>query len=285
MKFVIPKTNVKVLTYSLALIGALYFIAPELKSQATTDAPPAKQEQNAPAKDAPANTDAPADKKAEEKVAPPKKSPGLIDLFFVGGWSMWPLLFASIIGFGVALERMYFFYSTKLVSKGYNQDLEDAINEGGIEAAKKFIEGKGEEKISMILSNGIDVSSNDPDLFAKGVEREAAEVIVLLEKGLTILASVSTIAPLIGFLGTVSGMINAFDAIANADQVNAKVVAGGIKEALITTAAGLIVALPAMSFYQILTGKVNSFAADVEEAANKVYKEFLRAQGKSLAGK
>ena len=83
----------------------------------------------------------------------------------------------------------------------------------------------------------------------------------------------STIAPLIGFLGTVSGMINAFDAIANADQVNAKVVAGGIKEALITTAAGLIVAIPTMSFYQFLTGKVNGFATEVEEGANKIYKE------------
>ncbi|MCX7997827.1 MAG: MotA/TolQ/ExbB proton channel family protein, partial [Leptospiraceae bacterium] len=109
-------------------------------------------------------------------------------------------------------------------------------------------------------------------------------VIVLLERGLTILASVSTIAPLIGFLGTVSGMINAFDAIANADQVNAKVVAGGIKEALITTAAGLIVALPAMAFYQVLQSKINGFAAEVEEAANRIYKEYLRKKGEKLAG-
>jgi biopolymer transport protein ExbB len=279
MKFPISKVSVKVLTYSLALIGVLYFVAPDLSSQ--TANPPTQAENPS----VPTKTEVPVDKKSEEKVAPPKKNPGLVDLFIVGGWSMWPLLVASIIGFGVVLERMYFFFSTKLVSKGYNQDLEDAIEDGGMEAGRKFMESKSEEKISMILLSGMDVSSGDPDLFAKGVEREAAEVIVLLEKGLTILASVSTIAPLIGFLGTVSGMINAFDAIANADQVNAKVVAGGIKEALITTAAGLIVALPAMSFYQILTSKVNGFAAEVEEAANKIYKEFLRKQGKSLAGK
>ncbi|HNF15308.1 MAG TPA: MotA/TolQ/ExbB proton channel family protein, partial [Leptospiraceae bacterium] len=64
------------------------------------------------------------------------------------------------------------------------------------------------------------------------------------------------------------------------DQVNAKVVAAGIKEALITTAAGLIVAIPAMSFHQVLTGKVNGFAADVEEAANRIYKELLKLQAK-----
>jgi biopolymer transport protein ExbB len=273
MKYVFSKVNVKVLTYSLALVGALYLVAP-MHSQATnTPATPEKQTE-APATPTP----------TEEKVAPPQKSPGLIDLIVIGGWSMYPLMLASIIGFGVILERLYFFYSTKLVSKGYNQGIEDAIEDGGLEGAKKFIEEHNEEKISMILSNGMDVSSGNPDLFSKGIEREAAEVIVLLERGLTILASVSTIAPLIGFLGTVSGMINAFDAIANADQVNAKVVAGGIKEALITTAAGLIVALPAMAFYQILQGKVNGFAADVEEAANRIYKEYLRKQGKELAG-
>ena len=197
---------------------------------------------------------------------------------------MWPLLLASIIALGVALERFYFFFTSKLISKGYNQDLIDAIDESGLDGAKQYLESKKEEKISVILTNGMDVSSGDPELFAKGIEREAAEVITVLEKGLSILASVSTIAPLVGFLGTVSGMINAFDAIANADQVNAKVVAGGIKEALITTAAGLIVAIPAMAFYQILSGKVNSFAADVEEAANRIYKEFLKKQAQKITG-
>ncbi len=274
MKFFLNRTQVKVFTYSLALIGVLYLVAP-IDSQ--TNNPPTKDSQTTEAPTNPAPVE-------QERVAPPQKSPGLIDLFIIGGWSMWPLALASVIALGVIFERLYFFYSTKLVSKGYNQGIEDAIEEAGIEGAKKFLEEHKDEKISMILSNGMHVSSGNPDLFAKGVEREAAEVIVLLERGLAILASVSTIAPLIGFLGTVSGMINAFDAIANADQVNAKVVAGGIKEALITTAAGLVVALPAMAFYQVLQSKVNSFAADVEEAANKIYKEYLRKQGEHLAG-
>lgn len=276
MKIFLTKTQAKVLTYSLALIGALYLVAP-VNSQANN--PPAKDSKSteAPAPTNPQPTE-------QERVAPPQKSPGLVDLFILGGWSMWPLALASVIALGVIFERLYFFFSTKLVSKGYNQGIEDAIEDAGIEGARKFLEQHKDEKISVILSNGMNVSNGNPDLFAKGVEREAAEVIVLLERGLTILASVSTIAPLLGFLGTVSGMINAFDAIANADQVNAKVVAGGIKEALITTAAGLIVALPAMAFYQVLQSKVNSFAADVEEAANKIYKEYLKKQGEQLAG-
>ncbi|MDX1959287.1 MAG: MotA/TolQ/ExbB proton channel family protein [Leptospiraceae bacterium] len=286
MKF--NRVTVKSLTYSLVLIGTMYIVVPSVFSQtkepqttpAATDAK-APTDVKAPDANAPAQPEA----KKEETVAPPKKSPGLIDLFIVGGWSMWPLLLSSIIGFGVALERLYFFFTNKLLIKGFNQDLAEKMEDGGLEAAKKFIEESKTHKIGQIIDNAMEISSGDPDIFSKGIEREAAETIVTLEKGLVILASVSTIAPLIGFLGTVSGMINAFDAIANADQVNAKVVAGGIKEALITTAAGLIVALPAMAFYQYLTGRVNAFASEVEEGANKIYKEFLRIQGKAVAGK
>ncbi len=271
MKY-LPKQSIKTLGYTLILLCAFYLVSPALPQ--ATDPAPTTQETSTNNQEL----------KKEEAVPAPKKSPGLVDLFIVGGWSMYPLLLASFVGLGVALERMYFFFANRLVSKGYNQDLGDAIETGGLDGAIKFFETHKEDRITEILQNGMEVSSGDPELFVKGIEREAAEVITLLERGLTILASVSTIAPLIGFLGTVSGMINAFDAIANADQVNAKVVAGGIKEALITTAAGLIVAIPAMSFYQILTGKVNGFATEVEESANMIYKEYLRKQAKKLTG-
>jgi biopolymer transport protein ExbB len=179
---------------------------------------------------------------------------------------------------------MYFFFTTKLIAKGYNQDLQDAIDAGGLAGAEKYLAASSDQRITEVLVNGMKVSQNDPEIFSQGVEREAGEIITLLEKGLVVLAAVSTIAPLIGFLGTVSGMINAFDAIANADQVNAKVVAGGIKEALITTAAGLIVAIPAMVFYQYLTSRVNAFTSEVEEAANKIYKEYLKKKATVKTG-
>jgi biopolymer transport protein ExbB len=278
MKLTPNKSTIKILAITAMFLTLLYILTPALLSQETKTTEPAKTTEVAKdAKDAPAKETA---TEPEKTPAPQKKYPGLIDLFFAGGWSMWPLALSSIIGFGVAFERLYFFFTTKLVGKGYNQILSDKIEEKSLEGALGYLVETKDQRISNILQNGYDVSSEDPEIFTAGVEREASEVIVLLERGLTILASVSTIAPLIGFLGTVSGMINAFDAIANADQVNAKVVAGGIKEALITTAAGLIVAIPAMSFYQFLTGKVNGFATEVEEAANKIYKELLKKKGK-----
>ncbi len=276
MNFPLKKTRaLGSVSFLIALI-AILAIAGRIESQANPTTPQTTNETSTEAPAAPAAETA-AKAPAEEAPSKPAESEiGLISLFVAGGWSMWPLLFSSIVGFGIIFERIYFFLTSKLVRKGYNQDLQDAIDAGGLKGAQDFLtENKG-QKITDVLVNGMEVSQNDPEIFASGVEREAGEVMTLLEKGLTVLSAVSTIAPLVGFLGTVSGMINAFDAIANADQVNAKVVAGGIKEALITTAAGLIVAIPAMTFYQYLQGRVGFFTSEVEEAANKIYKEYLK---------
>ncbi|XDD54365.1 MotA/TolQ/ExbB proton channel family protein [Leptospira sp. WS4.C2] len=271
MKFSCNQTKAKLtLSFVIALI-TIFTLAGKLEAQTAPAAPTAEAAQTT---ETPTETPAPV---AEAPAEPEQKSEiGLVSLFVTGGWSMWPLLLSSIIAFGVILERIYFFFTAKLVRKGFNQDLQDAIEASGMNGVEEFLKANEGQRITDIIKNGMEVSQNDPEIFASGIEREAGEAMKLLEKGLTVLSAVSTIAPLVGFLGTVSGMINAFDAIANADQVNAKVVAGGIKEALITTAAGLIVAIPAMTFYQYLQGRVGFFTSEVEEAANKIYKEYLK---------
>ncbi|EKJ88240.1 MotA/TolQ/ExbB proton channel family protein [Leptospira meyeri] len=272
MNFSCNLTKKKIALSFVTLLITIFTLAGKIEAQATPAAPTTESTQTT---EAPAETPAPVAEAPAE--APQQESEiGLVKLFVTGGWSMWPLLLSSIVGFGVILERMYFFFTAKLIRKGYNQDLQDAIDASGMNGIEEFLKANEGQKITDVLKNGMEVSQNDPEIFAAGIEREAGEVMTLLEKGLTVLSAVSTIAPLVGFLGTVSGMINAFDAIANADQVNAKVVAGGIKEALITTAAGLIVAIPAMTFYQYLQGRVAFFTSEVEEAANKIYKEYLK---------
>lgn len=266
----LAKKNIT-LSFVIALI-TIFTIVGKIEAQANPTTPSTETTQTT---EAPQETPAPV-AQAPEQTPTQDSEIGLVKLFVTGGWSMWPLLLSSIVGFGVILERMYFFFTAKLIRKGYNQDLQDAIDASGMNGVDEFLKANEGQKITDVLKNGMEVSQNDPEIFAAGIEREAGEVMTLLEKGLTVLSAVSTIAPLVGFLGTVSGMINAFDAIANADQVNAKVVAGGIKEALITTAAGLIVAIPAMTFYQYLQGRVGFFTSEVEEAANKIYKEYLK---------
>ncbi|MCR9142799.1 MAG: MotA/TolQ/ExbB proton channel family protein [bacterium] len=220
---------------------------------------------------------------AEESEAPASdgESISFVKLFNAGGWSMWPLLIASIVGLMVIMERLYYYQVTKVTTKTFQQDLVDATITDGLNGAEEVLEANKDQAIASILKEGLAVSGKDPDLFSRGVEREAGGLMVASERGLAVLAAVSTIAPLIGFLGTVSGMIGAFDAIATADSVNAKVVAGGIKEALITTATGLIVGIPAMAFFQYFSSRVNGWATDVEQAANSIYKELLRRQSKS----
>jgi biopolymer transport protein ExbB len=253
----VPKLAIKLMTYSIILSAGLYFISPSLQSQEAPSTGVAQEKSES------TETATKAPEAAQEQVAAPKAKIGFVDLFVTGGWSMWPLLLSSIIAMGIIFERMYFFFTTKLIAKGYNQDLQDAIDTGGLAGAEKYLADHSDQRITEVLVNGMAVSQNDPEIFSQGVEREAGEIITLLEKGLVVLAAVSTIAPLIGFLGTVSGMI---------------------KEALITTAAGLIVAIPAMVFYQYLTSRVNAFTSEVEEAANKIYKEYLKKKATVKSG-
>jgi len=97
-----------------------------------------------------------------------------------------------------------------------------------------------------------------------------------LERGMVWVSSVTTLAPLLGFLGTVSGMINAFEAIAASEQVNAKLVASGISEALITTAFGLIVAVPATVAYNYFVGAIDRFVIEMEETSSELIEELER---------
>ena len=96
---------------------------------------------------------------------------------------------------------------------------------------------------------------------------------------LNILSAIGNIAPLLGFLGTVSGMISAFQSIAAADQVSARLVAGGIYEALVTTEAGLIVAIPLLAFYNYFVHRVESFVAEIERLASDIVEKLVRENG------
>ncbi|TQE83155.1 MotA/TolQ/ExbB proton channel family protein [Leptospira noguchii] len=270
MKFFSIKKEFKWVFVTLILSGMISISTSVIFAQNKTP----EQTQTSPTTE-PSKTETTAPTKAD-------KSWGFVDLFLLGGWTMYPLALSSIVALGIIFERIYFLSTAKLLPKGYNIDLGETMDSKGLDSVRGFLDERKDYKITQVLAGGIEVSSGDAEIFAKGVEREAAEVITVLERGLVILAAVSTIAPLIGFLGTVSGMINAFDAIANADQVNAKVVAGGIKEALITTAAGLIVAIPAMTFHQYLTSIIDGFTSEIEEAANRIYKEFLKRNSQKV---
>lgn len=178
MKFSSIKKEFKWVTVALIISGLISFSAPVLFAQdKVSESAPTTQET-----------------KNETPRQTTDKSWGFVDLFLLGGWTMYPLALSSIVALGIIFERIYFLGTAKLLPKGYNIDLGETMDAKGLNSVQDFLGERKDYKITQVLSGGIDVSSGDAEIFAKGVEREAAEIITVLERGLVILAAVSTIA-------------------------------------------------------------------------------------------
>jgi biopolymer transport protein ExbB len=193
----------------------------------------------------------------------PRQS-GLMELYWTGGFFMHPILLCSLIGLAIILERLFFFAKARTDTGRLMNDLIRTLQEHGIEAAQRMLHGN-RGPIAAVLHSGLLRAKKGPEAVEKAITTAASIETALLERGLIWLATVANIAPLLGFLGTVSGMIHAFEAIAAAEEVSAKLVATGIYEALITTAAGLIVAIPVQTAHNYFVSRIDKFVIDMEE--------------------
>jgi biopolymer transport protein ExbB len=191
---------------------------------------------------------------------------GLIELYWTGGWFMHPILLCSIVGLAIILERLYFFGKARTDTRRLMGDLQRVLQDQGFEAAQRFLHGQ-RGPIAAVLHSGLLRAKKGPEAVEKAIQTAASIETAFLERGLIWLATVANIAPLLGFLGTVSGMIHAFEAIAAAEEVSAKLVATGIYEALITTAAGLMVAIPVQTAHNYFVSRIDKFVIDMEESS------------------
>ncbi len=190
----------------------------------------------------------------------------LIETFQKGGVFMWPLLICSIIGLAVVIERAWTFQRATVNTRQFMSKVIGAIKEDGAPGAIEVcLRTRG--PIAAILHAGLVRAPKGPDEVEKAIENAGAIEMSFLQRGLIILTSVVNIAPMLGFLGTVSGMIHAFEAIAAAEQVSAKLVASGISEALITTQAGLVIAIPMQIAVNYFISRIDRFVLDMEEAS------------------
>ncbi|MBI4720590.1 MAG: MotA/TolQ/ExbB proton channel family protein [Chitinivibrionia bacterium] len=133
----------------------------------------------------------------------------------------------------------------------------------------------GENGRAAVLHSGLMRASRGSEAVEKAISTAGVIEMSFLERGLIAIATVANIAPLLGFLGTVSGMINAFGAIAAAEQVSAKLVAKGIEEALITTLAGLCIAIPCNVMHNFFISQIDRFIIEMEEASADLIDELL----------
>lgn len=176
------------------------------------------------------------------------------------------VLLCLILGLAIAIERIIFLNLSTSNSKKLIANVEDALNSGGVEAAKEVCRNtKG--PVASIFYQGLDRADEDIDAAEKAVVAYGGVQMGQLEKNVSWISLFIALAPMLGFMGTVIGMIQAFDKIQAAGDMQPSLVAGGIKVALLTTVFGLIVAIILQIFYNYIIAKIDSIVNDMEDAS------------------
>ncbi len=183
-----------------------------------------------------------------------------------GGWTMLPLALISTLVAAFALERYFFFRRKKLDVSGYHIQMLAILSDGGLEAAEKHFE-RDDRLISRILGAGLAYRNKGPARVERELNGAAQVEIGNLERGLNLLANLGNLAPLLGFLGTVVGMRHSFLQFVLQAAPTAQDLAGGVEEALITTVAGLMIAIPTYLIYNLFIFRIDTFTNEVERCA------------------
>ena len=196
----------------------------------------------------------------------------LLTMFKDGGVMMYPLLLCSLLGLGVIIAKGYMLQVADYRSKNLLARVMEQVKAGKLDAAIELAEQTPGPVAAILLAalRRIREGRTEEQEFEKAVKTTGVIELGFLERGLVVLATVANVAPLLGFLGTVAGMISAFGAIALAGQVEASLVAGGIKVALITTATGLVIAIPVNIAYNYFVTKIDKLILEMEQGTAAV---------------
>ena len=200
----------------------------------------------------------------------------LLGLFRLGGWAMWPLLLFSVATLTLIIERSIFLIVHRFDVATVATLVRSTLNEGGLSSAIAQCRDRGARSLAApVFTAALEAAPMGEHRVERALETVGAERVHKIERGFDLLVALGSIAPITGFLGTVSGMIAAFSSIATAADVNAQLVAGGIFEALITTAYGLAIALIAITGYNLFAHLADRFAAELEEEGNELVGNLL----------
>jgi len=243
----------------VAILGVLGMGATYVSAQDETaaKADTAVVEQTTPDQAVP--TAAPAEEQSIHKVLKTK--------FIEGGPEfMASVLLCLIFGLAIVIERIIYLNMASTNTQKLLKNIEEALDKGGIEAAKEVCRNT-RGPVASIFYQGLDRSHEGIDVVEKSIVAYGSVQMGQLESGLTWVALFIALAPMLGFMGTVIGMIGAFDAIQAAGDISPSLVAGGIKVALITTVFGLVVAIILQIFYNYLLSKIDRITNGMEDAS------------------
>lgn len=191
----------------------------------------------------------------------------LMQKFLEGGWEwMLPVLLCLVIGLAVAIERILYLSLSTINTKKLIANVEEALRTGGIEAAKEVARNT-RGPIASIYYQGLDRYDQGLDAVEKSVVSYGSVQTGQMESGLSWIGLFIAISPMLGFMGTVVGMIAAFDAIQAAGDISPTLVAGGIKVALLTTLMGLIAAVILQLFYNYIVSKIDGLVNQMEDSS------------------
>lgn len=203
----------------------------------------------------------------------------MVYYFLEGGAFMWPILLTLLFGLAFVIERAYSLMMSAVDSETFFESVSQSLKENGTDAAVQVC-SETEGPVASIFHAGLSKMSRGLDEVEKAIQNAGAIEMAFLEKNMIWLNAVITIAPMLGFTGTVVGMIAAFDAIKAANDISPAVVAGGISQALLTTAFGLIVAMIIQTFQNVFVARIDKLVLDMEEQSIKILDHLQELESK-----
>lgn len=193
----------------------------------------------------------------------------MFEIFLAGGILMWPILVCSLIVIAISAERYWTLNPAKIAPKTLLAQVWSWIKNNQLDATK-LRELKQSSPLGQILAAGLSNSKHGREVMKDSVQEAASQVIHELERYVSVLGTVANIAPLLGLLGTVLGMIEVFNAIMMQGSGSTGALAGGISVALYTTVGGLVVAIPATISHKFFQRRIDSIVVTMEEEAIKL---------------
>lgn len=206
----------------------------------------------------------------------------MLELMKAGGWLMWPILACSVVAMAIILERLWSLRRRRVMPPGLLEQVWQWQRDQTLtpERIQSLSQGS---PLGRLLSAGLINRNHSREVMKEAINDVGRQVVADLERYLNTLGTIASVSPLLGLLGTVFGMIDIFTVIIDAGVGNPGVLAGGISEALLTTAAGLTVAIPSLMFHRYFNGRVNQFALAMEEEALNLV-EVIKGEREALPG-
>ncbi|HJL84515.1 MAG TPA: MotA/TolQ/ExbB proton channel family protein [Candidatus Marinimicrobia bacterium] len=201
----------------------------------------------------------------------------MVQYFLDGGPFMYPILGLLIFGLGFGIERVYTLFRASVNTIKFMTDVRTALHDEGRDKAVEICSNT-RGPVAEIFHAGLSRSHRGIEAVEKGIENAGTIEMAFLEKNMVWLSTVVTLAPMLGFTGTVAGMIQAFDDIKAANDISPAVVAGGISIALLTTLFGLVVAIIIQTFQNFLISRVDKLIIDMEENSVMLIDELVEME-------